>query len=133
RPRHCERCGAGLPREPSPHDPEPSWHQVAELPATVAAVVTEHRGHARTCPACGHLTRCRVPAAVRAHVLGPRLAGLASYPRGRCHLGRRVVREVLADVFGVPLALGSVSNYEAETADALAAAHAGAVAAVRAA
>lgn len=131
RPRACARCGAALPRDGSPGDPAPSWHQVAELPAAIVAVVTEHRGHARACPACGHVTRCRVPAAVRARVLGPRLAGLASYLTGRCHLGRRVVQEVLADVFGVPLALGSVSNYEARTSDALAEAHAGAWAAAR--
>src|SRR5262245_6728702 len=31
-PSHCDRCQTVLPTEPQPGDPEPSWHQVAELP-----------------------------------------------------------------------------------------------------
>src|SRR6266542_4657603 len=42
-------CQAPLPAEPGPHDPAPTWHQVAELPA-VAARITEHQGPSRTCP-----------------------------------------------------------------------------------
>src|SRR5215211_1491829 len=51
-PATCRGCGHALPQEPGPADPAPTWHQVAELPE-VAAVITEHQGHARTCPACG--------------------------------------------------------------------------------
>src|SRR5215475_10288931 len=39
-PSHCERCRAPLPAQSGPDDPEPSWHQFAELPR-LAAVVTE--------------------------------------------------------------------------------------------
>ncbi len=38
-PSHCDRCREPLPPQPGPDDPEPSWHQVAELPK-VAALVT---------------------------------------------------------------------------------------------
>src|SRR6516165_7245403 len=31
-PTTCRRCGHPLPQEAQAHDPEPSWHQVAELP-----------------------------------------------------------------------------------------------------
>ena len=48
------QCRAPLPAEPGPGDPDPSRHQVAELPE-LAAVITEHPGHARTCPCCGYL------------------------------------------------------------------------------
>src|SRR3954471_22236058 len=71
-PTHCESCRAPLPQQPSPADPEPTWHQVAELPR-VAAVVTEFQGHARTCTCCGHVTREHIPAQITADVFGPRL------------------------------------------------------------
>ena len=63
-----------------PADPEPVWHQFAELPK-VSAVVTEFQGHARTCPGCGHVTRESIPAAIRAQAFGPRLAAVLSYQR----------------------------------------------------
>ena len=50
---------------PSQGDPEPVWHQFAELPK-VQAVVTEFQGHARTCSCCGHVTREAIPAEIRA-------------------------------------------------------------------
>jgi transposase len=99
----------------------------------VAAVVTEHQAHARTCADCGRLTRAAIPPDVRAHVVGPHLAAMMSYLAGRCHDGRRVVLEVVEDLFGVPLSLGSVANYGADASAALAEAHARALAAVRSA
>src|SRR4051812_6396894 len=53
-PRRCERCREPLPTAPEPGDPEPTWHQVAELPE-VAARVTESQGHYRTRTGCGVL------------------------------------------------------------------------------
>ena len=129
-PAHCKHCHASLPRAASPDDPPPAWHQVAELPP-IAAVVTEHQAHARTCPCCGRLTRAAIPKDVRAQVIGPRLAAVMSYLAGRCHDGRRTVLEAVQDLFGVPLSLGSVSNYESQTAAALGDAHAQALSAVR--
>jgi transposase len=129
-PTRCRHCRAALPAGPAPGGPPPSWHQVAELPE-VAAVVTEHRGHARTCGRCGKATRAPIPAQVRKYAVGPRLAAALSYLAGRCHDGRRTVAEVASDLFGVPLSLGSVCNYESRTADALARAHHQALAAVR--
>src|SRR5262245_45148294 len=42
-PDHCRRCQAPLPADRGPADPEPTWHQVAELPP-VAAQVIEYQG-----------------------------------------------------------------------------------------
>ena len=118
-PTTCTRCRATLPTGPSPSDPEPTWHQVAELPE-LAAVITEHQGHARTCPCCGHLNRAEIPPEVRADVIGPRLAAVMSYFSGRLHVGRRLVEEVVETVFSVPTSLGSIVALEAETCAALA-------------
>jgi transposase len=121
-PTTCTRCQAPLPARPAPGDPEPTWHQVAELPP-LAAIVTEHQGHARTCPGCGHLNRAEIPAEIRAHAIGPRLAAVMSYLTGRHHLSRRAVEEIVETAFEVPIALGTVVALEAETTAALAGAY----------
>jgi transposase len=117
-PSHCENCHAPLPKEPRPGDPEPTWHQVAELPL-MAAVVTEHQGHGRRCDCCGRITQEPIPPEVLQHVLGPRLSAAMSYLSGRCHDGRRLVKEILQDLFDVPIALGTVMAYEQEMSLAL--------------
>ena len=129
-PTTCLRCHSPLPDEPAPHDPEPQWHQVAELPK-IAAVVTEHQGHARTCPKCGLLNSAAIPSAVRAHVIGPRLAAVMSYFSGRHHKGKRGVQEIVETVFQVPVSLGTVAALEQEMSAALAPAHTEAGQAVR--
>ena len=129
-PTICTHCQAALPAEPGPGDPEPTWHQVAELPE-LAAVITAHQGHARLCPGCGHLNRGEIPPEIRAHVIGPRLATVMSYFTGRLQIGRRAVEEVVETVFDVPTSLGSLSTLEAETCAALASPYHEAQAAVR--
>ncbi len=121
-PTTCTRCQAPLPEAPGPGDPEPTWHQVAEIPPLVA-IVTEHRGHARACPCCGTLNRAEIPAEIRAHVTGPRLTAVMSYFSGHHHLSRRDVEEVVETVFEVPTSLGTVIALERETTAALAGAY----------
>jgi transposase len=129
-PTNCAHCQTPLPVEPGPNDPEPTWHQVAEIPE-LAAEITEHQGHARTCTCCGHINRGEIPPEIRAHVIGPRLAAVMSYLSGRHHLSRRAVEEVVETVFDVPISLGSVSALEAETSAALASSYQEAQAAVK--
>jgi transposase len=121
-PSHCDRCQAPLPQQPGPDDPEPTWHQYAELPK-VAAVVTEYQGHARTCPHCGHVSREAIPAQIRAAAFGPRLTAVVSYLGGCQHVSQRGLEEVVETVFGVPLALGSVAVLQQQTSQALAPAY----------
>ena len=102
---------------------QPVWHQVAELPP-VATIVTEHQGHGRRCAGCRHVTFGKIPAAIRGHAFGPRLAAAVVFLSSRCHGSKRTVAETVQTLFGVPIALGSVSNLEAEMAAALAPAHA---------
>jgi transposase len=75
----------------------------------VQAVVTEFQGHARTCPGCGHVTREAIPAEIRAHAFGPRLAAVLGDLQGSHHVSHRGLEEVAEVVFGVPLSLGSVT------------------------
>jgi transposase len=129
-PAQCRRCHAPLPAERGPDDPEPSWHQVAELPPT-GAHVTEYQGRYRTCPGCGLLNRAAIPADVKASSVGPRLAAALAYFAGCHHVSKRGLEEIAEAVFEVPVALGTVSHLEAQMSAALAAPRAEALEAVR--
>lgn len=129
-PKECSGCGAPLPRQAGPSDPAPKRFQTIELPPMVLEVV-EHQAHARTCPCCGEVTQATIPAEIRAHSVGPRLTGVLSYLTGNLGLSKRNVEELAADIFGAPIALGTVANLEQEVSAALAPAHQEALAAVR--
>lgn len=131
-PAICRRCGHDLPAQAGVNDPEPSWHQVAELPQ-LAAHVTEYQGHARTCPACQTLTHATIPADICRHSFGPRLAATLTYLVGCHRVSRRGVEEIAQAVFDVPMSLGSICHLEEQMSQALAPAHAEAIDAVRAA
>jgi transposase len=129
-PQHCEKCQAALPAQAQPGDPEPTRFQTIELPV-VMAEVTEYQGQARTCSACGHVTRVAIPQDIRAHSVEPRLTATLSYLSG-CHgLSKRAVEEIAEVVFAAPVALGTVANLEQEMSAALEAPHQEALAAVR--
>jgi transposase len=131
-PDCCSGCQAPLPAEAGPVDPEPKRFQTVELPPIIAEV-TEYQAHARTCGGCGVVTYATIPAAVRAHSVGPRLTATLSYFSG-CHgVSKRGVEEIADNVFNAPIALGTVSHLEQEVSAALAPAHQEAIEAVRAA
>ena len=131
-PTHCDRCHQAVSPDPGPDDPAPSWHQVAELPP-LAAQVTEHQGHFRTCPGCGHVNHTPIPQEIKAHSVGLRLAATLSYLTGSHRLSKRGLEEVAEDVFEVPVSLGTIVHLETQMSQALAPAHAEALAVVRAA
>lgn len=118
-PATCGRCGHDLAVTAGPADP-PDWcHQVAELlPVTVE--VTAHHLAARTCAGCGHTTRAAWPAGVPHGLVGPRLAVTIALLTGRYRLSKREAAAVLADLFGVSLAVGTISAVEQQVSAALA-------------
>lgn len=121
-PEVCGACQAQLPREAGPNDPEPKRFQTVELPPIVVEVV-EYQAHARTCPCCGVVTQATIPAEIRSHSVGPRLAATLSYFSG-CHgVSKRGVEEIAESVLGVPISLGTVANLEQEVSAALEPAH----------
>ena len=122
-PVTCTHCQAPLPEEAGPNDPEPTWHQYAELPK-VAAVVTEYQGHSRTCTRCGKVTHASIPEELRCDSIGPRLGATLSYLSGSPHVSKRGIEEICETVFQVPISLGTVANLEQEMSGALQSAHA---------
>jgi transposase len=121
-PERCSECATPLPTEVGPQDPEPTRFQVAELPQ-LAATITEHQGHGRTCPCCAVVTWAAIPAVVRAHSVGPRLAAVMSYLVGVQGVSKRGVEEIAEQIFDASISLGTVANHEQEMSRALAAAH----------
>ncbi len=122
-PTHCLKCQTPLPESGQPQDPEPKRFQVFELPPIVLEV-TEYQAHTRECPCCQHLNEATIPADVREHSVGPRLTATLSYLAG-CHgVSKRGVEEIDVNVIGARISLGTVSNLEGRTSQALAQAHA---------
>ena len=74
RPICCGACGTVLLGE----DPEPSRHQVTELPRIEPEVV-EYQLHCLRCQACGEQTRGQWPAEMPTGCLGPRLQAVTGY------------------------------------------------------
>jgi transposase len=116
-PTDCEQCrgrfAAGARREVVDR------HQVSELPRR-AVVVTEHQAIACQCLRCGHVTKGRIPEELTRSVLGERMSATMSYLSAFVHGSRRAVEEMMAEVFGAPIALGTVCAREREMAQALA-------------
>jgi transposase len=129
-PKTCGHCQAPLAAEAGPNDPEPTWHQVAELPECIAQI-TEYQGHSRTCPDCGRRTTAKIPEDIRRFSVGPRLAAALAYLSGSPHVSKRGLEEIADTLFQAPIALGTVSNLEAEMSAALQPAHTQAQDAVR--
>jgi transposase len=116
RPKTCTCCGSGRLKA---SNADPRLHQVIETPE-VRADVHEIRMHAAECVDCGETTWASLPEGVPAHMFGPRLLALIGYFLA-ARTSRRQLREVLAEVFGVRVSLGALSEAEARVSAAIAA------------
>src|SRR3989338_3123311 len=115
-PTSCGGCGHSL--EGAPSDRPATRHQVAELPE-MRATVTEYQLHWLVCPCCQVSTRGDLPAGMRKLAFDPRFIALVTLLLGR-HLGsHRRVRELLHDLTGLELAVGSLTNLMRFAGDAL--------------
>ena len=93
--------------------------QIFELPK-VKAHVTEYRFLEGVCEGCGKHHRSGIPDGVPAGMLGPRATALVGVLSGKYRMSKRYVKELLRDLFGFDICLGSVSNTEARVSEALA-------------
>lgn len=93
-------------------------HQVAELPE-LAVSVTEHRLHAVGC-ACGTTTRAGLPAGVTGSAFGPRLQAAVAALATRQRLSRRQIAELLDELFGCPVSVGTIDAIIGRVGQALA-------------
>ena len=114
KPKDCRRCGKRL----FGSDAEPYRHQVVDIPRVIAKVV-EYRLHALLCGECNITTRATLPAEARSP-FGPRLQSMMAVCAGSYHLSKRMIEELVSDFFDVDISLGSVSNLEQASSEAMA-------------
>ena len=117
RPTRCRHCGGEL--DASCPQRVIARHQVSELPRR-AVKITEHQATACQCGKCGRVTEASIPEAITRSVVGERLSAAISFTSARVHGTRRAVEDLLEEVLGAPLSLGTVIAREREMAVALA-------------
>lgn len=114
-PEMCAGCGGGLARCPQAGRER---RQVFDLPE-IALQVTEHRLVARRC-GCGQVTRALAPGYVTAPVqYGPRVGALAVALWHGQFLAKARVAQIMGEVFGAPMAPGTVAALATRAAGAL--------------
>ncbi len=114
KPPACRKCGHDLHGE----DLQPRRHQVAEIPP-FQPEVTEYRLHRLTCTQCGTRTCASLPAGVPSGGFGPRLQAVLAVLAGGYRLGKRPIRQLAHDLFGLSISTGMVAKLERSTAAAL--------------
>lgn len=114
KPEACQDCGQTLEGE----DPNPKRHQVAEIPP-VEPVITEYQVHQLACPSCGATTRGELPPGTPTGAFGPRLLAIRAMLVGVCRLGKRTIQQLMSDLFGLSISLGTICKLERRTAAAL--------------
>lgn len=116
KPAQCTHCQAPL----SGDDPTPWRHQVIEIPP-IKPVVTEYQWHQLVCAACGEASRAPWPEGVPSGTYGPRVQAMVALCTGAYRLSKRTTHQVMDEVFGVPMSVGTISPLEQATTEALAA------------
>src|SRR5450432_282951 len=116
RPQRCSRCGMRFTDAAAAELIE--RHQVTELPRR-AVTVKEHQVYACTCHRCGQITKELIPRELTFSVLGERLTAAVAFVSSRVHGSRRAAQELLQEVLGAELSLGTVMAREKEMTAAL--------------
>ncbi|MFH1689349.1 MAG: IS66 family transposase [Candidatus Eisenbacteria bacterium] len=93
--------------------------QVFELPKAKPHV-TEYRFLDGICEGCGKHHRGESPTSVPEGMLGHRAMALVAVLSGKYRMSKRYIGELLSDLFGLDVCLGTVSNTEARVSEALA-------------
>jgi len=116
-PAECAHCHG--PFDDQDRRSQPQVHQVIDIPPITPQVI-EYRLVGCLCSRCQQWTAAELPPGVPSRGEGPRLTALVALLCGKYRLAKRPVREVLRDVLGIELSLGTVCNLCEEMSEALA-------------
>lgn len=111
----CPHCGS-LQIYPSGQSPE--ILQQAELPE-IRATITEYQLQKYCCEGCGKNSTASLPPGVPDSAFGPKLMGLLATLTGVLHVAKREAIQLIKDLYGVDVGVGSVPNVEERVAAAL--------------
>lgn len=115
-PRRCRRCGKSLEKEPAIGYER---RQEVDLPP-LKVEVTEHRAEIKRCGDCREQTRGAFPDGLNASVqYGPRIRATLVYLKDYALVPFQRTAELMADLFGVPVSVGTLVNIEQECSEGL--------------
>ena len=112
-PSHCQ-CGGSIKAEPT----KKKTHQVHELPV-VKPIVTEYQRVFGWCACCDKHHFGDLPVGVPTGMLGVRAIATIATHTGKYHMSKRMTQVAFADHYGLTISVGTISNAEKITADAL--------------
>ena len=113
-PERCEGCDGRL----RGRDRNPGRHQVFDLPK-VEPFFDEYQLHAIGC-GCGHVTRGKLPAGVPTGCFGPGIVAVVALLIGVFRLSKRMVPDLMSDLFGLRMSVGAVIGCQRLASEALA-------------
>ena len=102
-PERCDQCAGRL----RGRDPEPVRHQVTHLPP-IEPITDEYRLHTLSCEQCGGDTAGKLPAGVPTGAFGPSVVATVGVLMGAYRLSKRLVPELLHDLFQLRMSVGAV-------------------------
>ena len=109
RPTHCQHCQLPLPQDGVPS--AITKRQVLELPP-LRFITIEHQAESIVCPCCGEATTGEFPDGVTNPVqYGSQVKRLAVYLHTEQFIPYERERQMLADLFELPIATGSLQNF----------------------
>jgi transposase len=115
KPERCRRCQHPLSGE-APH---PQRHQVTDIPP-VQPRVTASQLQPVVCPVGGEVTPAELPRGVPTGGFGPRVQAITARCTGAYHVSQRPTQDLLEDLCGVSMGLGTVATLEHATVHAVA-------------
>jgi transposase len=113
KPSSCRRCGHALPGA----DAHPLIHQVAERPP-IEPIVAAYRWHRLSGPDCGTTTGATRPEGVATGGYGPYLQAVLATLAGADRLSKRPIPQRAADLFGLSISPGMISQRERQSTPA---------------
>jgi transposase len=112
---NCPHCGSRAIQ----WNGEPSEIlQQAELPE-VKAMITEYQLLKYRCLSCRKNSIATLPTGIPDSVFGPKLMGLIVTLTGVFHLAKREAAQLIKELYGIDVGIGSVSNIEERVSQAL--------------
>jgi transposase len=92
---------------------------VLEIPP-IEPVVSEYQWHQLSCPAGGETTRAPWPKGVPSGTYGPRVPATVVLCTGSYRLSKHTTQQAMADLFGIPMSVGTISQSEPRTPEVIA-------------
>ena len=112
-PSHCH-CGGSIKAESN----KKKRHQVHELPV-VKPIVTEYQRVFGRCICCDKHHFGDLPVGIPSGMLGVRAIATIATHTGKYHMSKRMTQVAFADHYGLEISVGTVSNAEKITSNAL--------------